>query len=198
MSPALTVVRETISRATATAGLTALGVDITSGLMGERQSKEKDWTPVPVDVVALPKRGLTKETCEAWGYGIGETTHGQTQVATYRDERGQVVAQKLRLAGKRFAVLGSGRDMPLYGVWKFGGGKHLVITEGEIDALSVSQAMDNKWPVVSLPNGAQSAAKAIANCYDWLDRFERMRARTRQSLPRRRPRHSEWLVRRRG
>ena len=64
--------------------------------------------------------------------------------------------------------------MPLYGVWKFSGGKHLVITEGEIDALSVSQAMDNKWPVVSLPNGAQSATKAIANCYDWLDRFERI------------------------
>ena len=34
-----------------------------------------------------------------------------------------------------------------------GNGKKLTITEGEIDALSVSQAFDNKWDVVSISSG---------------------------------------------
>lgn len=136
----------------------------------EETQTERDWSMVVPNIIALPKRGLTKETCEAWGYGVGDNC----QVATFKDERGKVIAQKLRLPGKQFKILGAGKDLPLWGVWKFSGGKHLVITEGEIDCLSVSQAMDNKWPVVSLPNGASSAAKAIALCYDWLDRFQRI------------------------
>lgn len=132
------------------------------------------WTPLQVSVRAVPNRGITAETCEAWGYGWGEYNGEECHVATYKDERGRVVAQKIRQRGKRFSVLGNGRDMPLYGIWKFGGGKHLVITEGEIDALSVSQAMENKWPVVSLPNGAQSAERAIASAYEWLDQYERI------------------------
>src|ERR1035437_8698067 len=136
--------------------------------------KEKDWTPLEVDVRAVPGRGISKETCEAWGYGWTEVDGNQCHVASYRDEKGKLVAQKIRAKGKQFSIVGNGKNMPLYGQWKFNAGKHLVITEGELDCLSVSQAMDNKWPVVSLPNGAQSAEKAVANAYDWLDKFERI------------------------
>ena len=62
--------------------------------------------------------------------------------------------------------------MGLFGDHLWAKGKRIVITEGEIDAMSVSQAMGNKWPVVSLPNGAQSAVKAIQKSYDYLDAFE--------------------------
>jgi hypothetical protein len=41
--------------------------------------------------------------------------------------------------------LAGGRSDPR--IARMGGGRHLVITEGEIDALSVSQAFDNRWPV---------------------------------------------------
>jgi twinkle protein len=47
-----------------------------------------------------------------------------------------------------------------------------VIVEGEIDALTVSQLQQNKWPVVSVPNGADGAAKAVAKALDWLLKFE--------------------------
>jgi twinkle protein len=50
----------------------------------------------------------------------------------------------------------------------------LTITEGEIDALSVSQAQGNKWPVVSVPNGAQGALKAIEKHFEWVTSFERV------------------------
>lgn len=62
--------------------------------------------------------------------------------------------------------------MGLFGDHLWSKGKRIVITEGEIDAMSVSQAMGNKWPVVSLPNGAQSAVKSIQKSYDYLDGFE--------------------------
>jgi twinkle protein len=48
----------------------------------------------------------------------------------------------------------------------------VVVTEGEIDAMTVSQLQGNKWPVVSIPSGAQSAKKAIANNIEWLSAFE--------------------------
>lgn len=145
-----------------------------AGVIEHAEASNKDWTPLDVDVRAIAIRGLSKETCEAWGYGYSTFQDQTCHVATFRDERGKLVAQKLRMSGKKFKILGGGADLPLYGIWKFGGGKHLVITEGEIDALSVSQAMENKWPVVSLPNGAQSAEKAITRCYDWLDKFDRI------------------------
>ena len=137
--------------------------------------KEKDWTPLEVDVRAVPGRHITKETCEAWGYGWTEVDGALCHVASYRDEKGKLVAQKVRAKGKQFSIVGSGKNMPLYGQWRqFTSSKHIVITEGELDALSMSQAQDNKWPVVSLPNGAQSAVKAVTNAYDWLLKFDRI------------------------
>lgn len=119
------------------------------------------------EIRALEKRGLTKETCEKWNYTVGDSC----QIANYRDATGQLVGQKIRRAGKDFSVIGK---LPLYGMWLWSGGKSVVITEGEIDALSMSQAFGNKWPVVSIPNGAQGAAKAIRKHYEWLDQFERI------------------------
>ena len=48
----------------------------------------------------------------------------------------------------------------------------VVITEGEIDALTVSQLQDHKWPVVSVPNGAAGAEKSLARELEWLNKFE--------------------------
>jgi twinkle protein len=50
----------------------------------------------------------------------------------------------------------------------------VVVTEGEIDAMSYAQASNLTWPAVSLPNGAQGAAKAIAAAADWLEGFDRV------------------------
>jgi twinkle protein len=128
------------------------------------------WTPLEGEHKTLGSRGITCATCEKWDYQVGDGCH----IANYYDGKRRLVAQKIRKAGKQFSVRGDGKSMPLYGQWLFNGGKHVVITEGEIDALSVSQAFENKWPVVSLPNGAQSAEKALARSYDWLDTFDRI------------------------
>jgi twinkle protein len=49
-----------------------------------------------------------------------------------------------------------------------------VITEGELDALSVAQAFNLKWPVVSLLNGASSAVREVKRSIEWLESFEKV------------------------
>lgn len=138
----------------------------------ERKRVSKDLLPVGT-AQALAKRGLTEETCAKWGYTVSEY-HGQpVQVANYRDLTGRIVAQKVRFKNKDFKFLGEPKEAGLYGqhLWR-DGGKRVVITEGEIDALTVSQLQGNKWPVVSLPSGAQNARKALQNAFEWLDKFD--------------------------
>jgi len=40
--------------------------------------------------------------------------------------------------------------------------------------MTVSQMQQNKWPVVSVPNGAQGAAKSIAEAIEWLEGYEQV------------------------
>lgn len=126
---------------------------------------------------ALPKRGIALETCEKWGYQVGERGGERVHIANFRDEKGQVVGQKIRSAGKKFSMTGDTKVLGsmLYGQWLWrDGGKMVVVTEGEIDALSVSQVQGNKWPVVSIPNGAQGATKSIKAQLEWLEKFEKV------------------------
>lgn len=120
---------------------------------------------------ALPARGITKDTCTKLKYFVGEYKGNPCQVACYYDDKGSLVGQKLRFPDKSFAVLGKISGC-LYGSQLWSSGKKLVITEGEIDALSVSQVQGNKWPVVSIPNGAQAARKAIEANLEYLNNFE--------------------------
>ena len=99
-------------------------------------------------------------------------TNGQpVQIANYKTRDGKTCGQKLRFADKSFAVRGEliGR----YGqyLWR-DGGRRVVVTE-DVDALSVSQAFDNKWAVVST-NGAGAAKKFVAQAIDWLDRYDQV------------------------
>jgi len=123
---------------------------------------------------ALTKRGLTEETCRLWGYGIGNVDGEDLQVACYRDEDG-IVAQKVRTRDKDFLWRGKHKKGLLFGrhgSWCRDGGKKLVITEGEIDAMSVSQVQDHKWPVVSISSGANGAKHDIAANIEWLEKFD--------------------------
>lgn len=123
---------------------------------------------------ALRQRKLSEETCRKFGYGVGTYRGDTVQVAQYRNEDGQVVAQHIRTADKDFPWVGVMKDaLPLWGqqLWR-DAGKRVVITEGEIDAMSVSQVQGNKWPVVSIRSGAQGAKRDIKKAIDWLCRYD--------------------------
>ncbi len=123
----------------------------------------------------VPKRFLTEKTCRLFGYSWATVNGQRVQVAAYYDSKGQVVAQKIRTADKKMWVTGDLDKALLFGQQLWQPRDHVkmvVITEGEIDALSVSQVQDNKWPVVSIPTGAKGAKEALRKNMEWLEQFE--------------------------
>lgn len=129
---------------------------------------------IPLDdlnVSYLSARKLNQDTCSKFKYMVGDYKGNPCQVANYYDDNGNIVGQKLRFPNKSFAVLGKISNR-LFGSQLWSSGKKIVITEGEIDCLTVSQLQSNKWPVVSIPNGAQAAKKAIEANLEYLDKFE--------------------------
>lgn len=123
-------------------------------------------------VMALPKRQIKEDTCQKYGYLVGTYKGEPVHIAGYRDKNGSLVAQKVRTANKDFSVVGDFTNASLFGSHLFSGGRKIVVTEGEIDCLTVSQVQNNKWPVVSVPNGAPSAKKAIQKNLEYLERFD--------------------------
>lgn len=124
------------------------------------------------EVKPLPKRGINEETSRKFDYRISRYNGKPCQVANYYKDR-KLVAQKLRYADKTFQWLGSTKDCGLYGEWLWrDGGKMIVVTEGELDALSLSMVQSNKWPVVSVKNGAQGAKKDIQKSLEFLEGFD--------------------------
>jgi twinkle protein len=107
------------------------------------------------EVQALPKRKITEETCQHFKYAVGKHGSKTVQIAPYFNAEGQLVAQKIRFADKTFKVLGDLSAALPFGATAFRRtGKKIVVTEGEIDALTMSQVQGNKWPVVSIACGA--------------------------------------------
>ena len=121
----------------------------------------------------LVKRRITEKTVKFWDYQIGELHGKTTQIANHKTPEGKTVGQKIRMAGKQFSVRGNIKEAGLYGQWLWrDGGKAVTIVEGELDALSMSQALDLKWPVVSIKTGASGAKKDIKQAIEWLEKFE--------------------------
>lgn len=129
--------------------------------------------PKDLRLEPLPVRHITTETCRRFGYYKGCLHDRNAQFACYYDDSGQIIGQKIRYSDKTFEILGSLQNR-FFGQHLYPGGAKLklVITEGEIDALSVSQIQGNKYPVVSLPNGSKSAKKTFEAQYEWLESFD--------------------------
>lgn len=126
------------------------------------------------EIKGLPKRGLEMPTCQKFGYGMGQNRDGKAcQIAPYRDDEGEVVAQKIRFANKEFTTAGDMKNAGLFGqhLWK-AGGRRIVVTEGEIDAMSVCQAFGLTWAAVSIPNGSDGAAKSIKKALEFLNSYD--------------------------
>lgn len=107
------------------------------------------------EIVGLGSRKISQETCKKFNYQVATYKGKPVQVAPYYDKDGNLVAQKLRTKDKKFSVLGNFPKALPFGsqAWPIGGRK-LVLTEGEIDAMSIAQLWDCKYPVWSIGCGA--------------------------------------------
>lgn len=137
-----------------------------------------DMIPVPPveEIAGLRARKITDETCRHFRYFTADYRDKPVQVAPYYDADGRMVAQKIRGKDKKFAVLGDLSDALPFGAqcWPKTG-RMIVVTEGEIDALAMSQVQGNKWPVVSIASGAGGQTrKYIAQHLDYFKGFEKV------------------------
>lgn len=118
----------------------------------------------------LKARGITESTCRKYQYYYTTYKGKPCQVANYFDEYGTLIGQKLRFQDKSFATKGK-ISKTFFGQQLYNRGSRLIITEGEIDCLTVSQLLGNQEPVVSIPCGAQSAKKVFEANLKWLEGF---------------------------
>lgn len=134
----------------------------------------------------IKNRSLSYSTCEHYGVRIGvDTKDGITPIYhlyPYYDEDGELSGFKKRVCkDKLFSIIGSVPASSLFGsnVVKPTGNK-LFITEGEIDCLSVYQALKENsnidWDpsVVSIPHGSSSAAKSISENLDLINGYDQV------------------------
>lgn len=83
------------------------------------------------------------------------------------------MAQKFRYRDKTFQWKGNAKASVPFGMnlWR-SGGKRITITEGELDALSISEALGGKYPVISINNGAQSAKRDLTPHMEFLNSYD--------------------------
>ena len=131
----------------------------------------KEWTPVSGECEAIPSRAIDEKTARKYGYKTVRKNGQAFQVASVYKNR-ELVGQHIRGEGKKFKWIGTPRGCEMFGQHLFEhGGKRLVITEGEIDAMTVFQ-VNNGWPVVSLPNGVQSAERSVKDNLEFISSYK--------------------------
>ena len=123
----------------------------------------------PGEISPLPHRKLREETCSLFGY----TTNGSNEVEPFLDTNGKLKAQHIRTTNpKGFYWKGDTNNLPFFGQNLFSRGPRICITEGAIDCMTISQVFGNKYPVVSIPNGVNSAVSSVKDNYEFLSKFE--------------------------
>jgi twinkle protein len=128
------------------------------------------------DARGCQERGITKTIAEHYGIRVDYDTNRNITAYHYPYYKdGELVAYKTRKLPKQFNTVGDFKDVWPYGCQSFGaGGKRLVITEGEFDAMSVAQAsLDhyNKiYPVISVASA--SNLKSLLHAREWIRSFE--------------------------
>ena len=116
----------------------------------------------------LPKRRISEEVCKKY------RVHREADrlFFHYFTRDGICSGAKVKTKEKTFSWDGQNTDHTLFGQHLFPShGKRVVITEGELDALSCQEAMPG-WPMVSIPDGAKSAKRSIQRQLEWLQGYE--------------------------
>jgi twinkle protein len=129
------------------------------------------------DVRGCQDRGITKEIAEHFGVRViyNESREIDSFCYPYYNVNNELIAYKVRKMPKQFRTVGEFKDVQPFGSQSFGsGGKRLVITEGEFDAMAVAQASLNKYkkiyPVISVASSTN--LKSLLLNRTWIRSFD--------------------------
>ena len=122
----------------------------------------------------ISSRNISLEVVEYFNVRMATTPEGKPEAHYYPyHKQGQVSAYKVRTLPKSFKVIGDSKGIELFGQSVAGGGRTLVITEGELDCMAVAQAYRDKYgrhyPVVSVPSA--TGLKVLLEQRDWIRSF---------------------------
>jgi len=134
----------------------------------------------------LQSRKLSHATCEYFNVRVGvNTTDGTTPIYhlyPYLDDEKSLTGFKYRsVEDKKFMTVGSVKANQMFGIDKIKPkGKKLFITEGELDCMSIYQALKESssidWEpaVISIPLGTKSTIQAITENFELIDSYEQI------------------------
>ena len=142
----------------------------TEGGYTEPMNEFKNETLSEVIDITKNIRGISTDTFKKFSYYKGP--NGE-HVANMYDKDGAIIAQKMRYQDKTFSWKGDTKNTVPFGLnlWR-SGGKRITITEGEIDCMSISEALGGKYPVISVSNGAASAKKDLKKHIEHINSFD--------------------------
>lgn len=132
------------------------------------------------EVLDLPIRGfkernIFKQVAEHYGVRVSYDLDGNIDAHhyPYYNSGGSLSGYKVRKLPKEFRSIGI-MPQTLFGINNYNGGKRIIITEGELDAMAIQSAYYKKYktfyPVVSLRSA--SSVKDLIECRDKLRNFE--------------------------
>lgn len=132
---------------------------------------------------AVPERGISERTAIAYDYLTTTLRGDKAWAANYHDKDGKLAGQHVRTQGKAFSWVARPKaaELQLYGQ-HLGGRGTLVITEGEVDAMSVYEVIHmgaavgikGNWAAVSIPDGAGQCVKPLERNMAWIEGFDRV------------------------
>lgn len=128
-------------------------------------------------ILDLTDRHINRQVAEYYGVRAKiDELSGEIEEHYYPYYKGtKLVGYKVRnVKEKKFYAIGTLKGVDFFGATKVGkGGKLLIITEGECDAMAATQmlrGMGKNYRVVSLPNGAN--VNSVKQHLEWIETFE--------------------------
>lgn len=139
-----------------------------------RKLPQKKVESKPKAIEYLEKRGISAETCKKYNITV-QTNNDNILVFPFYDEQGVMQFVKYRKADfnkekdKNKEWCEKDTKPILFGMAQCKDFERLIITEGQIDSLSVAECgFDN---CVSVPTGAMGFTW-LTNCWDWICKFK--------------------------
>lgn len=127
------------------------------------------------DTRGFQERDIEKTITRHFGVKVSYSEDGTINSHFYPYTKdGEIVAYKERKLPKTFSIHGDFKGVQLFGQNVAGGGKRVIITEGELDCMAVAQAQYDKYskfyPVVALPSASNT--RMLLEQREWLRSFD--------------------------
>ncbi len=111
--------------------------------------------------IALEKRKISTETCDRFSVQCGDYQGLQAIIFNYYDSDKNIISQKLRTSKVKGLWVNRQNDVTFFGQqnWTPHENTSIIVTEGELDCLSIYEVLGEQQAVISIADGAGAQTK---------------------------------------